>query len=223
MRWLGRHMVVGALSAVGAYAIFLSRPETGSMQMHSLNRAFADVALFLLAFALAIGPISRLWSPIRRLIPWRREIGIWSGVTSVAHVVVILDGWIHWDLTRLFWDYRGPNLGWVLDKSAFGLGNLVGVIALLYIVLLAVTSSDWSTRLLGSSAWKFVQQRSYTLFVLVGLHTAFFLFWYQPRANWLSIPFLLMAGGIPALQALAFAKILRGRLHPGLGASHEDV
>jgi hypothetical protein len=51
--------------------------------------------------------------------------------------------------------------------------NWVGLFALGFASVLAVTSNDWSQRLLGRS-WKFLQRQAYTLFVLVWLHTAAF-------------------------------------------------
>lgn len=41
-----------------------------------LWRAVGDVAVVLLFLSLALGPAARLFRPVRRLLPWRRQIGI---------------------------------------------------------------------------------------------------------------------------------------------------
>jgi methionine sulfoxide reductase heme-binding subunit len=158
---------------------------------------------------MAVGPLARLWAPAKRVFPWRRELGIWFGLTAATHVVIILAGWVHWDLTHLFFGYREHLQAWVFEANPFGLGNLVGVVGLAYTTVLVATSNDWAVRWLGPQ-WKQVQQGSHTLVVLVLLHAAFFVFWYGPSGhfNWFRIPVLLMAGGLPVLHLLALLRAL---------------
>lgn len=65
-----------------------------------LWRAFGDAAVMLLLVALAMGPAARLAPPLARLLPWRREFGVWFGLAALVHTLIVLDGWARWDVAR---------------------------------------------------------------------------------------------------------------------------
>jgi methionine sulfoxide reductase heme-binding subunit len=185
--------------------------------MHAWNRAFADVSLLMLILTLACGPIARLWPRAARLVLWRGEMGVWSILAALGHVVIVMTGWVEWDVLRLFYSVNPFKRDWALDQG-FALGNLLGIIALLYGVVLAVTSNDASIRLLGGSPWKFVQQGVYVLYALVALHTAYFLFFHfvtfhRPPvpANWMERPFLVLVVVLFVLQTAALLATVRRR------------
>ena len=70
-----RHGAI-VIAAAAIFAVFwFSRPEwSAEMQ---LWRAVGDTSLILLLFALAAGPLARVWRPAEALVSWRRETGIW--------------------------------------------------------------------------------------------------------------------------------------------------
>lgn len=145
--------------------------------MHRWNRATADASFVLLTLTMAIGPAVQLWSPLRFLVPFRRELGIYAVVLAAVHTVIILGGWTGWDFARLFGFEFHPGLGrYVMVQHGFGLANAIGVLALAYGLILALTSSNRLVRLLGGSVWKFVQRAAYVLWALVVVHTGYFLF-----------------------------------------------
>jgi sulfoxide reductase heme-binding subunit YedZ len=73
--------------------------------------------------------------------------------------VIILAGWVEWDLMRLFGYELNPATGlYVMFQHGFGLANVIGIVALVYCLVLALVSNDWSQRLLSGSVWKFLQQ-----------------------------------------------------------------
>ena len=210
-----RHVTVGVATLVLTILFWLSRP--GWHWMHAWNRAFADASLVLLVVTLAIGPLARLWSPAARWLPWRRELGVWSVIAALGHVLIIMQGWVEWDPSRLFYSINAFKRDWALDQG-FALGNLLGIIALGYGLIQLATSNDASMRLLGGSAWKYVQQGAYVLYALVALHTAYFLFWQfvsfhrpVPPPNWLQGPFLAAVVLLFALQTAAFVATVRRR------------
>lgn len=208
MRSLTRHGIVALVVLASSYMFGLARSEWH--WLHKWNRAFADVSLGLLVFILVVGAVSRLWAPIRKLLPWRRELGIWVGITSALHVLLILIEWVKWDLRSLFFVFH-PNLNtWIPDPRTFGIGNVIGVVALVYVVLLVATSNDFSMKRLGSAGWKFVQQRSYTLFVLTVVHAAAYVYFLMPdRPNFIRWPLALVAVLVPVIQAIAFWHTVR--------------
>jgi sulfoxide reductase heme-binding subunit YedZ len=184
-----------------------------------LWRAVGDGGLLLLLIALAAGPAARLWPGARRLQRYRRELGVWFGVLALAHTVLILDGWAEWDALRFLGYEFVPQLGRTARlEPGFGLSNLLGLAAMVMTVLLMATSTDWAMRKLGGRAWKFLQTSSYTVFYLVTLHTAYFLFMHYTASfhrrvpddpNWFRWPFLALALGLVALQAAAYVKVAR--------------
>lgn len=145
--------------------------------MHRWNKASADASFLLLTMTMAIGPSARLWPRMRRLVPVRRELGIYAIVLALIHTLIIFDGWIEWDFARLFGFEFHPGLGhYVMVQHGFGLANAIGLIALVYGMVLALTSTDRAVRLLGGPTWKFIQSAAYVLWALVVVHTAYFLY-----------------------------------------------
>lgn len=145
--------------------------------MHRWNKATADASFLLLTATMAIGPAARLWSPLRRLIPIRREFGIYTFVLALVHTLIIFDGWVEWSFARLFGFEFHPGLGYfVMLQHGFGLANAIGLVALIYGLVLALTSADRAVRLLGGATWKFIQSAAYVFWALVVAHTAYFLY-----------------------------------------------
>ena len=208
-RWWMRHLVVIALAALGTAVFLYSRTEWSPM--HRWNRALGDMSLVLVAFAMALGPISRLFRQFVRTLPYRRELGIYAVLLALIHAGVILFGWVQLDLMRLIGFEYHPGLErYVMVQQGFALANLIGVLALLYGAVLAGTSNDFSLRWLGDKVWKFVQQGTYVLWWLSVVHTGYFLFLHfldfhrsTPDANWFQWPFVILVGAVLILQIAA--------------------
>jgi methionine sulfoxide reductase heme-binding subunit len=211
-RWefAARHVVVcaAALALVGLYLL-----ARGSLAYdgHNWNRSFGDASVVLFAATLAIGPLAKLWRPAAHALAWRRETGIWATIAAGIHVGIFWEWSLAWDWRRFF--YPGLHGGAAttlmgsdsVPPSAFNLANVVGVVALAYAVVLALTSNDLSQRLLNSG-WSWLMRRATTMQLLVLLHTWLFAY-YVTREQalpagtlWASFLFVLV------LQSLAFAK-----------------
>lgn len=192
-----RHGLVLLLAALAVYG-FGQVHGTWS-PMHRWNRTTADASLALLTLTMLIGPLTRLWARLAVLLPYRRELGIHSVLLALVHTAIILDGWVEWDLMRLAGFGFHPALGqYVMVQHGFGLANLLGIVAVLYGLVLMLTSSDRAMAWLGASTWKFVQRAAYVLWALVVVHTAYFLFMHfldyhrnTPAPNPLRMPFAI--------------------------------
>ncbi len=221
--WRMRHLLVIAFGALAVYLFWESRPEWSPM--HRWNRSFGDASVVLIAVAMAIGPLARFWPAVRRAVPWRRELGIWGVVLMAVHTIIIFDGWLEWDLARFFGLQFVPQLDrYVMLQHGFGLANILGIVALLYGVVLALTSNNLSQRLLGGVVWKFIQQGSYVLWMLIVLHTAYFLYLHfqdfhrpLPEPNWAQWPFVMLVLAVLTLQIAASWKVWRGRRRGAVG------
>jgi methionine sulfoxide reductase heme-binding subunit len=226
--WKSRHLLVLLITVLGTYALLESRAQWS--EMHRWNRAVGDMSLILVAFSMALGPLARLFNGFRNALPLRREFGIWGVVLAFIHTAIILIGWVEWDFARLFGFELHPTLGYVMLKQGFGMANAIGILALVYGLILALSSSNWSQRMLGGPVWKFLQQSAYVLWMLIVLHTAYFLFLnfldfhrQVPDPNWAQVPFLALVGLVVILQIAAFIKTWRSRrsARPSGGAVQE--
>lgn len=212
------HASLVVLSAALIGLFWASRPEW-SADMR-LWKAVGDASLILLVATMVLGPLARLWRPIGRLLPWRRETGIWFGLLAIVHTVLILNGWARWSLAGLFGYEFVPQLGRTARmEPGFGLANLIGLIAIAWTLALLATSTDWAVRRLGPSAWKWLHSATQTIFYLVTAHVAYFLFIHYtqsfhrepPPLDWFRLPFVVVAGVVIVLQVAAFAVTVRRR------------
>ncbi len=213
--WWFRHVLV-VIFALLATALFLySRAEWSPM--HRWNRAIGDVSLVLIALAMMLGPLSRLWRGAARVLPYRRELGIYAVLLAFVHATIILFGWVELDLMRLFGFEFHPGLQrYVMVSHGFALANILGLLGLIYGLVLGLTSNDASLRLLGSNIWKFVQRGTYVLWWLSVAHTAYFLFIHfldyhrrTPEPNWAQWPFVALVAVVLGLQIAASAATWR--------------
>lgn len=214
---IARHSVVGFIGALLTYLFWLSRPEwVAEMRFW---RAVGDASLIFLYVTLALGPATRFLPSISLLLPYRRELGVWFGIFAIVHTIIIFDGWVQWDVFQFIGYQFIPQLQQMVRlESGFGMANILGLLAVLMALPLMATSADWATRKLGGSSWKFLHRGAYTIFYLVALHTAYFLYIHYtvsfrrappPNANWFQIPFAVLTMAVLILQIGAFFKTMR--------------
>jgi len=219
-----RHCVVGAFTALlvyGSYQLYGAwgvepAPWPAWDQDHPLWRAFAHAAFVLLFLTLALGPLARLWQRTAAALPWRRELGIWFAVASLAHGYTILERWARFDLGSLFgFEYVGEVERFVLVRPEVATMNLMGLAALPMILLLALTSNRPAVRHLGAG-WAWIHgslaQALFYILVLRGVLYLFLMFQYSPP-NWRFYPpiwflyvFLGLGLALVLLQAAAFVR-----------------
>lgn len=219
MRVLYRHSVLACLAVAVSLPFWLGRPEWDPEMR--LWRAIGDGSFVFLFLTLFLGPAARHWRPMVRLLPWRREFGIWFAILGLVHTLLVLDGWVRWNWMRFFGYEFVPQLSrYVRLEPGFGLSNLVGIVAVAIALPLMITSANWAVKRLGASSWKWVHYGAYTVFYLVVLHSLYFLFMHYTASfhrqipgspNWFRYPFLFAALLILAIQMSAFVATVRGR------------
>jgi sulfoxide reductase heme-binding subunit YedZ len=141
--------------------------------MRRLTVATGYVALGLLAITLLIGPANLL---LRRRNPvsnyLRRDVGTWTAIASVVHVVFGLQVHGGGRISAFLSYFVTPDGGPLLNS--FGLGNWTGLGALLITLGLLAISSDAALRKLKAARWKWLQRLNYGLFALVVAHAFFY-------------------------------------------------
>lgn len=209
-RTLVRHASV-AILATGLVLAFASVHIEFS-PMHRWNRAFGDAAMVLVALSVGLGPLARFLRGAVRVLPFRREFGVYGCLLAIVHAAVILIGWVQWDLMRLFgFEWHPELLTYVMFQHGFGLANAIGLAALILALLLGATSSDVAMRRLGTSCWKFLQMGVLPLWWLTVAHVGYFLFMHflsfhraTPPPNTLQPWFLRLVAGVFTLRGAAY-------------------
>jgi sulfoxide reductase heme-binding subunit YedZ len=181
--------------------------------IHSWNRSFANASVVLYAVTLAIGPLARLWRAASQALAWRREAGIWATIAAVVHIGIFWEGAYGWAGWRSFFYPGRGEADTLIGGGAINIANVVGLVALVYALVLAITSNDASQRLL-KSGWSWIQKRATTMWFLVLLHTWLFAYYIEGFALtintlWISFWMVLL------LQTAAFIKTIwfRGQKH----------
>jgi sulfoxide reductase heme-binding subunit YedZ len=173
------HHVPVALASAAAIVLFMGvAPFThrsifsGAFSLSLLTIATGYVATVLLALTLLVGPANLL---LRRRNPvssyLRRDLGTWTAVFSVVHVVVGFQVRGDSGLFR-FVDFFVADGGPL--TNSFGLGNWTGLAALVIVVGLLALSTNRSVQELKAERWKSLQRLNYTLFALVVAHAVFY-------------------------------------------------
>ena len=213
---LVRHLGAAGLGVAIFWLFWMSRPQWSSDMR--LWKAVGDAGFGLLWATVVIGPLAKLWPPARKLLPWRRQLGIWFALFASIHALLILNGWAEWSLARFFGYEFIPQLGRPARmEPGFGLSNLLGLTALGVALLLAATSSDRAIRALGRSSWKYLHNGAYFVFYVGSLHALYFLFIHYtlsfhrriPPPDWFRFWFLAMVGVVVTLHVSSFIKTVR--------------
>ncbi len=163
------HIPLLFASLISVAALYVTRPYKDVLS--KLSFATAYPALALLAFTLLIGPwnlLGKRKTPISSDL--RRDVGIWAGLLGLFHALVGQN--VH--LRGRPWLYyvyehrqKGPT---GLRHDLFGFNNFTGLFGTLVLLLLFVTSNDWSLRRLGTPRWKQLQRWNYLCFALSAAH-----------------------------------------------------
>ncbi len=136
----------------------------------SLSSGYA--ALVLAGLSLLVGPWyawrNRRGVPVH--LDVRRDIGLWAGFMSIAHVGVGL--FVH--LRGRPWLYfiypPEQQHTFPLRHDLFGFANYAGLAATLVVLLLLALPNDYALRRLGRHRWKALQRWNYIAFGLILAH-----------------------------------------------------
>ena len=154
------------------------------LSVRRLTTATGYVSLGLLVITLVLGPINLLrqrGKPVSNYL--RRDVGIWTAIFGLAHVVISFQ--VH---------RAGDVLGYFVEDGrllldSFGLANYTGLAATAILAGLAALSNDAVLRRLKAKPWKRLQRLNYALFALVVAHALLYGALGRPTS-----PFTLLLG-----------------------------
>lgn len=201
MRRLNRHIALAGLSLILVGAIYGLLAPGGTL--YRLSMATAYTGLILIAITLSIGPVNLLRNgrnPVSSYL--RRDIGIWAGIVSIAHVIFGLQRHLGGRFWLYFLDRPRSGQGLSIRMDAFGVSNHAGLVATLLIAILLACSNDLSIGRLGIARWKAIQRLNYLLLPLIAGHGVI----YQALGDRL-LPFSIV---IAALSLFVFGIQLQG-------------
>ncbi len=130
--------------------------ELGVDPVKELLDFLGHSALVFLLVTLCLSPLQRL----RRWRGWllvRRQLGLWAFSYASLHMLVFVALMIEWDAVRL-WNE--------LERRPY---VLIGSLALIGLLMLALTSNRYSMRRLGVR-WKSLHRLVYPILILALLH-----------------------------------------------------
>ena len=153
-----RPWMVYALGAIPA-GLLLLRVFTGDLgvdPVKAIERSLGLTALQLIVAGLCITPLRRLAG--LNLIRFRRQIGVLAFVYASLHLMV----WVTLDL-----QFRWAEIGADLVKRPY---VVIGMIAFLMLLPLALTSNNAAIRKLGAQRWQLLHLLTYPAALLAALH-----------------------------------------------------
>ncbi len=158
--------------------------DLGVDPVRTLEHRLGLLALQFLIAGLCVTPLRR-WFGLN-LIRYRRALGLIAFLYAVLHLLV----WLALDL-----QFRWAEIGTDLTRRPY---IIVGMLAFVLMVPLAVTSNDVSLRRMGAAGWRRLHQLVYVLVPLAALH-----FLMVVKAwPWEPILYLAAAVGLVAVRAL---------------------
>ncbi|MBF0453940.1 MAG: MFS transporter [Magnetococcales bacterium] len=129
----------------------------GQMPVGFINRYLGDWAFNFLLLSLALRPIAEI-TRVKLLMQYSRMIGLYAFFYAALHVLTYF--WLEWvfNITEILQD---------IGKRPF---ILLGVVAFLILIVLAITSTRQMVRKLGGKTWKSIHRSVYVMNILVALH-----------------------------------------------------
>ena len=162
----GTQWVISGVLYLGAFVLFIwyhdvrGKPFT----LFTTEKCTAIASVYCLALALALGPLSRFWSGLDKLLPYRRVLGLTAAFMSIPHVILVF---IY--LPVKFPEKYSPNypFSWFVDHW---FTVLMGLLSLILFLVVALYSYPRGFRKLGKHRWMILQKLAYLVMVVVVLH-----------------------------------------------------
>lgn len=133
-------------------------------------RAFGTCAFLLLTVILCIGPLARFDRRFLPLLYNRRHLGVITCFVALTHAAFVLNWYFNFSATPRFEALLTSNTsyGQILGFPF----ETFGILSLLFLLLLAVSSHDFWLSFLTPPVWKFLHYAVYPAYALLVAHIA---------------------------------------------------
>lgn len=168
-RWF-THIGLALLTLVWWYVYAGILPDD-YRDVRVLTIASGYLSLLYLVVTLLIGPIQLIRKKRKRNpvnINLRRDIGIWTALVGLVHVIAGFQVHLQGQILLYFFN---DTADFQPRFNLFGVSNYLGLIATVILLLLLFLSNDISLRRLKAGRWKNLQRLNYALIILVLAHT----------------------------------------------------
>ena len=132
--------------------------------LFTTEKCTAIASVYCLALALALGPLSRFWSKLDNLLPYRRTLGLTAAFMSIPHVILVF----------IYLPVKFPEkysvdypLSWFVAHWFTG---IMGLLSFVLFLVIALYSYPGGIRKLGKRKWMILQKLAYLVMIMVVLH-----------------------------------------------------
>lgn len=151
--------LIGFGLPAGLFWIYFKFYNFGKITPSEMIKTTGLVATALLSITLSIGPLCRFFPFLNELKAHRKVWGIASFLFAFIHMCLIYVYFFKYDFSK-FVDFANPKY----------LGLLAGIISLLILFIVTLTSYKKFLKLLSPRAWKIIQTTSYLALMLAVIH-----------------------------------------------------
>lgn len=144
---------------IGLFWVYFQFYNFGKITPSEIIKTTGLLAIALLSLTLFIGPACRLLPSLEVLKAHRKAWGLLSFFIALVHGCLIYIFYFNYDLARLF----NPT-----SPKYYGL--LAGLIALIILAVVTLTSNQTAVNLLNPKSWKRIQSASYLALIFTVLH-----------------------------------------------------
>lgn len=169
-------------------------------------RAYGSAAFLMLTVILCIGPLARLDTRFLPLLYNRRHFGVLTCIVALVHAGFILDWYYAFSPTPKLEALLSANTSY--DRVLGFPFETLGLIALLVLIVMAVTSHDFWLKLLTPRLWKRLHMGFYLAYAAVIGHVV--LGALQDQDNAVFAVVTVVSGGTVAALHLLAARAERG-------------
>ena len=113
---------------------------------------------YLLLISLLFTPLSQRWKWVKRHVSMRRNIGVWGFIYATLHLLI-------WITLEFYYDWQ-----LMLDEIAGNLFILLGILAFVLLLPLALTSNHRAVKYLGYRKWQMLHVLTYVAVPAVMVH-----------------------------------------------------
>jgi sulfoxide reductase heme-binding subunit YedZ len=158
--WVLATGIVLSLCIAGFVQLFV---PSGILQIIRIEQAYGFISILLLFLALFASPFTKVYPKVpfnRHYLHVRRALGVLTFYYAFLHAYLT------------FFNQLGGFSGIQYYNSRYGLAMLLGVVALVILFFMAITSLDWAVRVLSFTRWKLLHRLVYVAFLCVLIHVA---------------------------------------------------